>query len=128
MKNNVRYTHHMDGTETYTAGVNIRSIEKELGHPLPGGMIDMYSLSDHCLDSTEVFQIVSNIRSIEKARGYKYLSNRSSGESSNSVVGCTLFGLLSFIVGITEGMIGFIIFGIIMMIPGIGKIMKAFSK
>ncbi len=45
---------------------NLNEIEKCLGHPIPGGIIDASTLKDHILSGGEVLRITNNIREIEK--------------------------------------------------------------
>ena len=45
---------------------NLNEIEKCLGHPIPGGIIDASTLKDHMLSAGEVLRITNNIREIEK--------------------------------------------------------------
>ncbi len=44
----------------------LNEIEKCLGHPISGGIIDVSTLKDHILTGGEVLRITNNIRKIEK--------------------------------------------------------------
>lgn len=70
--------------EILTIEQNLKAIEKSLGHPIPGGVVDPNSIKDHLLTTGEVLTICSNINAYDKARGVKdrdYYPTRSTQES-----------------------------------------------
>lgn len=66
---------HFGVTQAWYARQNIESIESKLGHPIPGGLISMYDISDRLLDANEVFHIAQNISLVESQNHIKYNNN-----------------------------------------------------
>jgi len=65
--------------EVVTIRNNLRNIEKNLGHSVPGGYIDYSDLKDHILSPGEVVIIARNIRSVSGSRRGHYNSHPSDG-------------------------------------------------
>lgn len=53
--------------EIMRINTNLREIEKYLGCPIPGGVIDVNDLKDHVLTAGEVMRMCTNLREIRKA-------------------------------------------------------------
>ena len=91
--------------EIVTIETNLREIEKTLGHPIPGGLIDAADLKDHILRPGEIATICQNFRHLDKNRSRtNYSSNRGACtglEGIEFIIGiCVLgFGLLCCIFG-----------------------------
>lgn len=82
--------------EIVTIRTNLNEIEKTLGHPIPGGMIDVSNLKDHVLRPGEVITVCQNIKDIQGKPRRHYSTNSSEG---NEFHGEIIMFLLYVIIG-----------------------------
>lgn len=68
MRNDVKW---MSPREASTAAENIRMIERYLGKPIPGGMVDTNSLSKRWLSNGEAATYANNIEQMMRHAEYK---------------------------------------------------------
>lgn len=98
--------------EVLTIESNLRAIEKNLGHPIPGGFIDASELSDHILTTGEVLTVCQNIHNVRKAGGYndrpRYNTNQDAPPMTlRGFISITLFlVVIGIIIKIIESILG----------------------
>lgn len=80
--------------EILTIESNLREIEKNLGHSIPGGFIDASELKDHILRPGEVMTVCRNIESIGKTYNKKvrYVSNNNP-DKLETIIGIAVLGI-----------------------------------
>ena len=89
---------------------NLNELEKCLGHPIPGGIIDASTLKDHLLTGGEVLRITNNIREIEKRTGVRKLDSVQTPQIFDERGNVNWIGIIAWIV-ILGYMLLAIIFG-----------------
>ena len=82
--------------EILTIRSNLYEIEKTLGEPIPGGLIDVSELKDHLLRPGEVLTYCENIKEI-RGRDYRrnYPTNKPDSKLE-TIVGLVLLGIGAF--------------------------------
>ena len=86
--------------ELVTIRTNLDEIEKTLGHPIPGGMVDMSELKDYILSPGEVLTTTENLRRVDRvrnARRYKSYNNPFSEALSLILIGLMALPILGII-------------------------------
>lgn len=84
--------------EISTIRVNLREIEKNLGHPVPEGIIDYNTLKDRMLKPGDISIMCTNIRRITESRdSSKYYSGNPAFDR--------VYGIILLVIGI----VGYII-------------------
>jgi len=94
--------------EILTIKTNLREIEKNLGGPIPGGVIDVDDLKDHILRPGEVVTVCSNLRALNKRdSSYKGSTPYGSKTTPGSAIKAIIFLLaVSGIIFIIEKILG----------------------
>lgn len=89
-------------TEIMNININLREIEKYLGEPIPGGVIDVDNLKDGILSGGEILNYCHNLRGITKEYS-RYNAPRRSNNSSDSnglewILGAIYIGIAIFLI------------------------------
>ena len=93
----------MNTNKMFTAGeivtikTNLHEIEKHLGHPIPGGLVDVSELKDHVLRGGELVTVCRNIKEITGPKSYVKRPRYTSNNSDTSIE--LIIFILYFVIG-----------------------------